>query len=102
MSDAEEEEEVSVYATRDVPSYSETSHDDQTSQFVKADFLEKFPVGKEFVDKDSARVAIQALGAKHNIPFGAAKSDALYIKLVCKHYGDYRSGKKEGNKANIL
>ena len=102
MSDAEEDEDVSTHATRDVPSYLETSRDDKTSEVVKADFLEKIPISKEFVDKDSARIAIQRLGNQHNIPFGTAKSDGIYIKLICKHYGDYRSGKKEGNKTNML
>lgn len=103
LSDAEEEEDISVIATSDVPTYSETVQDDTIAQSVKATFLNELPLGKTFADKDSARVYVQQVSEKCNTPFGTDKSDHKYIKLVCRHYGNYRSARKnEGNKIKTI
>lgn len=103
LSDAEEEEDISTISTIDVPSYSETAQHDEKAEMAKATFLKELPVGKEFVDKDSARVFIQRIGEECNTPFETDKSDREYIKLVCKHYGNYRSARKnEGNKVKTI
>ncbi|KAI9358025.1 hypothetical protein BD770DRAFT_443248 [Pilaira anomala] len=96
LSYAEKEEDVSVDATEDIPSYAETAGNDQTNQKVKDNFLKDFPIGKVFVAKDSARAAIQKLGLECNVPFETGKSDSLYIRLICKPFGNYLSEKKNG------
>lgn len=92
LSDAEDDDVVCLRATEEVPSFSQTVDIDEVSRNVKSIFLEKIPVGKKFVDKHTARVSVQEISNDCNIPFVTEKSDKEYIKMVCKHYGDYRSG----------
>ena len=94
-----EEEDVSVEATRHVSSFAETVSINERVIELKAAFEAEFPVGKTFVDKDTARLEIQSFSKANNIPFETCKSDKSYIKMICKHFGKYRAAKK--GKCNI-
>ncbi|KAI7888884.1 uncharacterized protein EV154DRAFT_516248 [Mucor mucedo] len=61
-----------------VPSFVKTIGSSVAVVGLKEDFEKEFPKKKTFADKNSARAQIQ-------------ESDKVYIKLVCKHFGDYRS-----------
>jgi hypothetical protein len=94
-----EEEENSVEATCVLPSFIETVSIDERAAELKSLFENEFPIGKSFLDKADARFQIQKFSRANNIPFETIRSDATYIKMVCKHFGCYRTGRKdkEGN-----
>ncbi|KAG2199368.1 hypothetical protein INT47_001550 [Mucor saturninus] len=89
-----EEEDISVEATRYVSSFAETVSINERVIELKAAFEVEFPLGKTFVDKDTARLEIQSFSKANKIPFETCKSDKTYIKMICKHFGKYRAAKK--------
>ncbi|KAG2190702.1 hypothetical protein INT47_011360 [Mucor saturninus] len=89
-----EEEDTSIEATRHVSSFAETVSINERVIELKAAFEAEFPVGKTFVEKDTARLEIQSFSKENNIPFETFKSDKPYIKMICKHFGKYRAAKK--------
>ncbi|KAG2214023.1 hypothetical protein INT47_001294 [Mucor saturninus] len=89
-----EMEDISVKATRHVPSFAETVSVNERVANAKAIFEAEFPVGKAFADKEIARLEIQYFSKANNIPFETFKCDKSYIKMVCKHFGKYRTAKK--------
>ncbi|KAI7875842.1 uncharacterized protein EV154DRAFT_569393 [Mucor mucedo] len=92
-----EKENIRVKATRDVPSFAEAVQQNVRVIEVKAAFKAEFLVGKTFLDKEAARLQIQSFRTTKNIPFEFLKSDESYIKLICKHFRNYRSARKGEN-----
>ncbi|KAG2193955.1 hypothetical protein INT47_003525 [Mucor saturninus] len=105
VSNVEEEEveadEEGTYETDfPVPSFEDTVGSSEAVVSMKEAFEKEFPAKKTFADKNSARAEIQKFCKAQNIPFETLRSDKVYIKLVCKHFGDYRSTrgvKKDGS-----
>ncbi|KAG2194330.1 hypothetical protein INT47_000257, partial [Mucor saturninus] len=96
-----EEEDISVDATRHVSSFAETVSINKRVIELKAAFKAELPVGKTFVDKDTARRQIQSFSKANNIPFETFKSDKSYIKMICKPFGKYRAAKKGKDEEDI-
>ncbi|KAI7871390.1 uncharacterized protein EV154DRAFT_570636 [Mucor mucedo] len=66
---------------------------------MKEAFEKEFSKKKTFGHKNSARAEIQEFCKAQNIQFQTLRSAKVYVKLVCKHFGDYRStrGVENGN-----
>ena len=97
LSDMEEEneDEVEYIYNSAMLSFTETAQsDDDNSARIKQESESEFPVGKKFDCKEEAKVAIHSFSAELNIPFEFYESDKVYTKMVCKHYGGYRSSRK--------
>ncbi|KAG2200091.1 hypothetical protein INT47_007736 [Mucor saturninus] len=62
-----EMEDISVKATRHVPSFTETVSVNERFAKVKAIFEAEFSVGKAFADKETARLEIQSFSKANNI-----------------------------------
>ena len=80
----------------------DTVGDDDRSEELKIIFERELPVGKEFSDKEAAKLFIQKLSRTQNIPFETHKSDKVYIKLTCRHFGVYRPAKKGNTEENVI
>lgn len=98
LTDAEDEENC-VEATRVLRSYIETVSGDERFKELTTLFEKEFPVSKLFSDKTDPRSRIQEISRVNNIPFETIRSDGKYVKMGCKHFGSYRTGKQteEGN-----
>lgn len=64
-------------------------------EFDIAEFEKAFPVGKTFRSKNEAIDEIKQFGRQYSILFTTVKSDKRYIKMGCKHFGNYRAAKKQ-------
>ncbi|KAG2199328.1 hypothetical protein INT47_012962 [Mucor saturninus] len=98
--EVEDDEEGSYGTDFPVPSFEDTVGSSEAVVGMKEAFEKEFPTKKTFADKNSARAEMQEFCKAQNIPFETLRSDKVYIKLVCKNFGDYSSTRgveKDGN-----
>ncbi|KAL0582180.1 hypothetical protein ABG067_008038, partial [Albugo candida] len=93
----EEEEEISIEATRSIPSFAETVASNKNLIELKQFFESEFPIGKTYIDLEEARIHIQQISRSKNISFETIRSDRNYLKMGCKHFGKYRAAKKKNS-----
>ncbi|KAG2197294.1 hypothetical protein INT47_011000 [Mucor saturninus] len=84
-----------------VTSFEETVGSSEAVASMKKAFENEFLWNKRFADKNSAKVEIQDFCKSKNIPFETLRSDKVYLKLVCKHFGRYRNTRGEKNDEKV-
>ncbi|KAG2208708.1 hypothetical protein INT47_007807 [Mucor saturninus] len=91
VEDTAEDDEDNYQTEFSVPSFEETVGSSKTVVSTKEAFEKESPGFKTFAENQSAEHEFQEFYKSQNIPFGTLRSNKVYLKLVYKHFGEYRN-----------
>ncbi|KAG2200570.1 hypothetical protein INT47_012356 [Mucor saturninus] len=95
VENAAEDHEENYLTDFPIPSFEETVGSSEAVVSIKEPFGKEFPGSKKFADKQPAKYEIQEFCKSQNKPFETLRNDKVYLKLVCKLFGEYRNTRGE-------